>query len=34
MHGDGCYKDKDGVEWKGKFFNGKYDNGRVFLTLR
>lgn len=34
MHGQGRYVDKDGVEWAGQFFNGKYDNGRVFHTLR
>lgn len=34
MHGQGRYVDKDGVEWAGRFFNGKYDNGRVFHTLR
>ncbi|KAF1331174.1 Phosphatidylinositol-4-phosphate 5-kinase, partial [Globisporangium splendens] len=31
---DGAYVDKDGVAWRGRFFNGKYDNGRVFHTLR
>lgn len=34
MHGQGAYVDKDGVAWRGRFFNGKYDNGRVFHTLR
>jgi hypothetical protein len=34
MHGDGAYVDRDGVEWRGRFVNGKYDNGRVFHTLR
>lgn len=34
MHGDGRYVDKDGVVWRGRFVNGKYDNGRVFHTLR
>ena len=22
MHGAGCYTDKQGVKWKGKFYNG------------
>lgn len=34
MHGDGVYVDREGVEWRGRFVNGKYDNGRVFHTLR
>ncbi|TMW62499.1 hypothetical protein Poli38472_005117 [Pythium oligandrum] len=35
MHDDaGRYVDRDGVDWKGRFFNGKYDNGRIFHTLR
>ncbi|KAF1784664.1 MORN motif [Phytophthora cactorum] len=34
MHGDGLYVDKDGVEWRGRFVNGKYDNGRIFHMLR
>lgn len=34
MHGDGAYTDRDGVVWRGRFFNGKFDNGRVCHALR
>lgn len=34
MHGDGVYTDKDGVAWRGRFVNGKFDNGRIFHELR
>jgi hypothetical protein len=34
MHGFGVYKDGEGVEFKGQFFNGKYNNGRAFVSLR
>lgn len=32
MHGDGCYRDARGLEWRGHFHNGKYDNGRDFVS--
>ena len=34
MHGQGTYSDCDGVAWSGQFFNGKYNNGKVFVPLR
>jgi hypothetical protein len=34
MHGEGEYRDADGVSWKGNFFNGMYDSGRSYLSLR
>lgn len=34
MDGSGAYKDKDGVEWRGQFVNGKYNNGRICHVLR
>ena len=30
----GNVTDADGEPWEGKFFNGKYDNGRAFVSLR
>ena len=34
MHGTGVYTDPDGVEWRGNFFNGMFDSGRSYLSLR
>ena len=35
MHSEkGCYVDRHGVKWEGKFDNGQYYNGKVFLNLR
>jgi hypothetical protein len=34
MHGKGKYTDPEGVPWVGKFFNGKYESGRSYVTLR
>ena len=34
MHGYGSYTDVEGVVFKGQFFNGKYNNGRAFVSLR
>jgi hypothetical protein len=34
MHGVGNYTDADGVQWNGNFFNGLYDSGRSYLSLR
>jgi hypothetical protein len=34
MHGEGVFVSADGVQWKGEFFNGKYNNGKTFITLR
>ena len=34
MHGYGSYTDAEGVVFKGQFFNGKYNIGRAFVSLR
>jgi len=34
MHGKGKYTDKDKVVFEGQFFNGYYDSGRSYVTLR
>lgn len=34
MHGDGEYIDECNVSWKGNFFNGMYDTGRSYLSIR
>eukprot|EP01038_Epipyxis_sp_PR26KG_P012585 gene12585-16876_t len=34
MHGNGTYTDKDLVEFKGEFFNGLYNSGRSYISLR
>ncbi len=34
MHGEGVYTDKDKVSWSGSFFNGLYDSGRSYISLR
>ena len=34
MHGQGEYVDGAGVIWSGTFFNGLYDSGKTFVSLR
>ena len=34
MHGTGTFIDPEKVRWEGKFHNGKYYNGRCYVTLR
>ena len=34
MHGKGEYVDSDGTSWNGTFFNGMYDSGRTYITVR
>lgn len=34
MHGDGEYIDSTGVVWSGLFFNGLYDSGKTYISLR
>jgi hypothetical protein len=34
MHGKGCYTDQDEVKWEGQFYNGKFNNGKSFVSLR
>jgi hypothetical protein len=34
MHGKGLYVDADGVRWEGTFFNGMYDSGRSYVSVR
>ena len=32
MHGTGIFIDPEEVRWEGKFHNGKYYNGRCYVT--
>jgi hypothetical protein len=34
MHGQGTYMDKDGFSVTGEFFNGMYNTGKTYLSLR
>lgn len=34
MHGEGLFVDPDNAKWSGAFHNGKYNNGKTFVTLR
>lgn len=34
MHGEGMYTDANKVENKGTFYNGMYDSGRSYVSLR
>ena len=34
MHGQGEYVDGTGVIWSGNFFNGLYDSGKTYVSLR
>jgi len=34
MHGQGVYIDSQKVEWAGQFFNGMYDSGKSFVSVR
>ena len=34
MHGKGVYIDPESVKWDGDFFNGKFYNGRAYVSLR
>lgn len=34
MHGTGIYTDAQKVEWSGQFFNGMYDSGKSFVSVR
>jgi hypothetical protein len=34
MHGQGVFTDADKVRWSGDFFNGSFDSGRTYTTLR
>jgi len=34
MHGQGEYVDNKNAVWKGDFFNGMYDTGRSYISLR
>ena len=34
MHGQGEYTDAAGVIWSGTFFNGLYDSGKTYVSLR
>mmetsp|Transcript_70155 Transcript_70155/g.196345 ORF Transcript_70155/g.196345 Transcript_70155/m.196345 type:complete len:139 (+) Transcript_70155:44-460(+) len=34
MHGKGLYIDTEFVRWKGDFHNGKFFNGKSYITLR
>jgi hypothetical protein len=34
MHGQGVYVDSQKVEWAGQFFNGLYDSGKSFVSVR
>jgi hypothetical protein len=34
MHGSGEYMDAEKVKWAGEFFNGCFDSGRSFISLR
>eukprot|EP00607_Mallomonas_marina_P005466 CAMPEP_0182426724 /NCGR_PEP_ID=MMETSP1167-20130531/13250_1 /TAXON_ID=2988 /ORGANISM="Mallomonas Sp, Strain CCMP3275" /LENGTH=155 /DNA_ID=CAMNT_0024608381 /DNA_START=214 /DNA_END=681 /DNA_ORIENTATION=+ len=34
MHGQGTYTDSNKINWKGMFFNGMYDTGRSYISLR
>eukprot|EP00638_Chattonella_subsalsa_P022089 CAMPEP_0117872494 /NCGR_PEP_ID=MMETSP0950-20121206/11114_1 /TAXON_ID=44440 /ORGANISM="Chattonella subsalsa, Strain CCMP2191" /LENGTH=174 /DNA_ID=CAMNT_0005725273 /DNA_START=211 /DNA_END=735 /DNA_ORIENTATION=- len=34
MHGEGCFIDSEKIEWKGQFYNGKFNNGRSYLMLK
>eukprot|EP01041_Mallomonas_annulata_P005122 gene5122-10244_t len=34
MHGQGNYIDPKQIQWKGEFFNGMYDTGRSYISLR
>lgn len=34
MHGHGTYVDKDKIEFKGNFFNGMYDSGKTYVSVR
>jgi hypothetical protein len=34
MHGKGVYVDAQKVEWAGQFFNGMFDSGKSFVSVR
>ena len=34
MHGNGEYTDTNNVKWNGTFFNGMYDTGKSYISLR
>jgi hypothetical protein len=34
MHGRGEYIDSSKIVWNGEFFNGLYDSGRSYISLR
>ncbi len=34
MHGEGTYTNKDGVRWTGAFYDGKFFNGRAYISVR
>ena len=34
MHGSGVFTDPENVRWEGKFHNGKFFNGRCYVSLR
>jgi hypothetical protein len=34
MHGEGTYTDKDKIEFKGTFFNGFFDSGKSYVSVR
>jgi len=34
MHGIGSYKNSDGVLFEGDFFNGMFNSGRSYISLR
>lgn len=34
MHGSGVYIDAKGKKYEGDFFNGAYDSGTSYISLR
>ena len=34
MHGNGVYIDSEKIKFEGNFFNGLYDSGRSYISLR
>jgi hypothetical protein len=34
MHGKGLYVDAASVRWEGTFFNGMFDSGKSYVSVR